>query len=793
MRHSPAPVAQLEEQRPSKPSVAGSNPAGCAYFLLGVVHDVCSFNGAVFLVVIAGIVFRILRMRAFLLLLIGCLVSGSVLHATALEQSVILQAPLSTLVRLSQPVINAPRALAATVVVPPDAPSDLGVGAFVVDQHGQWFQTIRPGTLAPGSHELRFSLGEQDRLLAANNFQAWTPAAAAITTGAGLFFYSASNSRAQLIIRQAQREPTAPEPTSPPLPSLNQLQHPTTIKTGERWELSLLPHPFPQNPFDDREFSLSAEITLPDGTIARVPGFFIQPMELLDRGDRAYSTPAQAGRFALRFRPQQMGPHQIAITAQWGHENAAQIRQYTTSFIASGEAWDDYVRVDKSDPRFFSVHGKWYWPVGPNVRSVNDVRGSNRLRTILTPDRGLFAYDAYLRRLAAHQVNAVEVWMSSWNLALEWNAAWPGFHGVGRYNMKNADKLDRLLDLAWSLGIRINLVLNNHGQASSAFDPEWDNNPYNQTLGGPLKEAVEIFSAPAALEGQARLRRYIVARYADHPAIIGWKLWSEVNLTAGRGTVLRQWHEQASAAWKALDYYQHPVTTHWCGDYKLVDREIAAQPGIDYICIDAYHDNDHLLADLLWRSTMDPTPRRGLAQFGKPVLTTEFGGNWDACPKPQLLAEHLSGPWAALVSGHAGCPMLWWFEWLDQGNYFSPYPAIQRFIAGEDIRGSDARSIVLNATSAHGSLWHRAWSRPGRLLGYVLDHEWGKNGTSAIQHSAVNIQIGSNINPGKIIVAWWDANHGTIIRTDTITHAGGPLIITPPAFTQHIAYKLARE
>lgn len=705
-------------------------------------------------------------------------------------RQVTLQAPLTTLVRLDQPLTTPAHALHAVVTVPADAPTDLGVGVFVVDQHGRWFQGLRPGVLPPGTHTLALPIAGDASLLAMSDRGAWTPATAATTTHAGLFFWSAHASRA--VLRVGDLTIVAPDADASADHRLTDVQHAGSATTGERWTITLRPHPFPANPFDPAEFTLDAVITTPDGAEQRIPGFLDQPMTRRDRGDREVVTPSGSDAFTVRFRPRQAGTHQVRVEARWGGTEGTLVTLPLPPLPVGGQPWDGYVRIDQGDPRFFAIDGELFWPRGPNLRSVYDTRGSERMRTILTPDRGTLAYDAYLKRLAPHGVNAIEVWMSSWNLALEWRSDWPGFFGQGRYNLENAWRLDQVLDLAWAHGMRVNLVLNNHGQASTSADAEWASNPYNRVRGGKVADAAGFFTDPWALSGQANLRRYLVARYADHPAVLGWKLWSEVNLTSGRGQTLRTWHEQAAASFKALDPYGHPVTTHWCGDYNLVDRTIAAQPGIDYLCIDAYHGSDRLLADLLWRSTMDPVPRRGLAQFNKPVLTTEFGGNWDACPEPQMLAEHASGPFAGLVSGHAGSPMLWWFEWLDQGGHVAPYRAISAFIAGEDLRGTGARSIVLGATSDAGTLWCRAWSRPGRMLGYLLDQDWGRRGRDATTHPQAAIEIGTSITAGRMTVEWWDADGGTWNKAVTIDHPGGPLRLQPPAFQRHIAFKLYR-
>ena len=174
------------------------------------------------------------------------------------------------------------------------------------------------------------------------------------------------------------------------------------------------------------------------------------------------------------------------------------------------------------------------------------------------------------------------------------------------------------------------------------------------------------------------------------------------------------------------------------------------------------------------------------------MLTTEFGGNWDACPAEQLAAEHASAPWAGLVSGQAGSPMIWWFEWLDQHEAFAPYRALSAYITGEDLRGGDGRSIALAATSSGGALWARAWVRPGRLLGYVLDSAWGSNGLGEASHPAAEVMVNGAISPGSITVEWWDADRGGLLTTQRIDHPGGDLHLHPPAFARHIAFKMLR-
>ncbi|HYE04709.1 MAG TPA: hypothetical protein VEL07_04230 [Planctomycetota bacterium] len=712
-----------------------------------------------------------------------------------------LRAPLTTIVRAEAPVPDGDGDLVvvADIVVPADAPRDLGVGAFVADQHGRWYQTARPGRIAPGRATLRLALtagarGEPHR-------GAYDAGAQARMASGGLFLWSASPSRALLRIERLVIERTAAAAAA--AHRLEDLRCDgldadgiARGQTGSRWSLTVAASPLPENPYDPERFRLDAVVGEPDGRERRIPGFWHQPMRGVDRGDREQVVPDGAGRYTVRFRPRLPGRHQVRLEATWRDDAATHVaRAPAPDLEVTGRAHDGIARVDAGDPRFFAVDGAFWWPIGINLRSVGDERCRDRLGTRLTPNRGSLSYDAYFDRLAAGGVDAVEIWLCSWNLALEWRGDWPGFQGLGRYSEENAWRLDRVLDAAWARGVRVNLVVTNHGQASERTDREWDHNPYHRAHGGRLDGAAQYFTHPWALAQQDKLRRYLAGRYADHPGLLAWKLWSEVNLTAGEQQAVRTWHETAARRWQELDTYGHPLTTHWSGDFRTPDPAIIAQTGLGFACIDAYHgpldEGGWILAELLFMGMQQPN--RGLARFAKPILVTEFGGNWNACPQPQLVAEHASAAWAAMVSGYGGAPMLWWFEWVDQGERWAPYQAVRRFLAGEDLRGADALAVEPTLSTPFGELWVRAWSRPGRMLGYILDRQWGARGGDAPTRADVRLEIGSSIAAGTIVVEWWDADRGEAIRSDRVDHPGGALAVIAPPFARHLGFKVARQ
>lgn len=719
-------------------------------------------------------------------LLVWCLA----LAVAAVE--VVLTSPLTTVLPLDQDLIG-PRRVALTLTIGDDAPADLGVGVVVRDRDGRWFQVVHPHPLRPGVQQVHFEVRETGGAEA-------HPLPASLRTAdlercdrTAVFLWSAHGSRASIGV---EAEVTALAPESGPgalhdlaLSGFDAASRRCRITCGERWELRVTPTPFPANPFDAEQFRLEAVISGPDGA-RRVLGFADQDIALSDGGDRQIAERHGDSRFALRFRPAQPGTYTIRLEATWA--DGRQVVTELPALEATGTAVDTLVRVDENDPRFFRIGERLWWPVGLNLHSTYDLRSREVLSTTLTPHRGTLVYESLFPRMAAAGIDTCEIWLSSWNLALEWRADWPGYDGMGRYSLGNAARIDRVLDVAWAHGIRVNVVINNHGQASARADREWKDNPWNRANGGPLDTAEQVFEHPAALAGQERMRRYLIARYADHPAVLGWKLWSEVDLTAGKGAPLVRWHDQAAARWLELDPYGHACTTHWCGTYTHVNPDIAALERIGYLCIDAYRGASRdggtwrtmtqLLADSMYDSA------RGLERWKKPLLTTEYGASGKA-PLAMRQVDLRVASFAALVSGHGGAPMTWWWEWIDQNDLWSSFVAVRRVIADEDLRGG--RSVALLAQAGERTLWCRAWVHPGRILGYVVDDVFASTGkTTPI--ASTTITIGSKVEAGRMQLRWLDADTGLETTTHIVEHRGGPLTITAPPFTAHALFTLRR-
>lgn len=724
--------------------------------------------------------------RLLLLLLCG-------LGLTAAE--VRLQGPLATRASIAHP--GTAVRLTATVTVPVDAPADLGCAVWVADRHGRWWQRQLADQLPPGTHSLEADLDGAAPLAPQSHGATWNAGVISELRLAGLTFWTTQTGGSlQVDLSLTALSVTSTDPGRLIVTGLDR----PDVATRQRWQVRAVPEPWPTDPWDPEAFGLGLAISGPGKEVIASAGFHDQPMRAWDRGDREEVQPWGRAAFAVRTRATVPGRWEASLNARWasGATASAELPPLT----ASGTAGDGISRVDTADPRFFSADGQLVWPIGLNIHTVWDLRGVERTGSRLTPDRGSLSWRAWFDRLHASGATACEIWLSSWNLALEWRGDWWPWRGLGRISEERAWQLDRVLELAEERGIRINLVVNNHGQASQRTDREWDNNPANRANGGWLDDAAQWFDDPRALAAQERSRRHLIARYADSPAILGWKLWSEVNLTelghlSGQGDarareLMSTWHAKACARWAALDPWRHPTTTHWAGNYHSPDRAVAALPGLGYVCIDAYHGPDGPpVWSWLCRSTRDPasSANDGLAYLAKPILVTEYGGNWDAAPEPLLEVALAVGPWVGLVSGHAGTPMLWWHEWIDQGARFGQYRAIARFLAGEDLRGPRRRCIVIDAGPG---IWGRAWAGPGSMLGHLIDQDWGRVGGAGQERPAGQVNLGEGVAAGALQLAWWDADTGMELTRTRIEHPGGRLTVTAPAFRRHLAFKAWR-
>lgn len=710
-----------------------------------------------------------------------------------LPRTVILDGPLGAVVATTATATGAGRLVAEFAIAAGDG--GLFATPFVRWHDGRWFQGQTSGPLAAGRWRLDSDLTATGLVGLAPGLIADTFARSRATT-IGLALAGPGRKPRRVVVERLDLDPHPPHPPAPKAYRLH-LVDPDDPRsgaaTGQPWRLRFRPEPWPSRPYDPNDFRADLVIERADGSTVRLPAFHHQPHRLIDRGDREVAEAVGGAAFEIRWRPRLPGTHRLTLEATW--ENQTTRSTTLGDLVVAGDPWDEMVRLHPDDPRFLAlVHpltgsATTWWPIGVNLHSVFDARGRDRIGHRLTPQRGAHAYRERLARFAAAGVDLVEIWMSSWNLGLEWRGDWPGYHGLAGYNEANAARLDAVLDACQALGIRVILVVRNHMQGRNGDN--FRHNPWARERGGPLDRPNQLFADPRAAAGDARRRRYLVGRWAAHPAVAAWKLWSEVNLTTSKAEDRRAWHRAAAADWKALDPYHHLVTTHFSSTGDRVDRELVADDGIDLVLFNNYHHDDRSPAEQLWTAT---NGNRGAGRIGKPVLCTEYGGSWRASSRAVLTMDLRVAGWLGLVCGHAGTPLNWWHEWIDLENRFAPYRAIRGFMATEDPADPIARAARLEARSGSGrTLWAAGWLRPGHLLAYLVDHEWTRGGGPAPEIADAVLRIGNQVGRGRLALEWWDADRGQVLATSIQEHPGGRLEFPVPPFRAHLALKLHRD
>src|SRR4051812_18996738 len=98
------------------------------------------------------------------------LLAASVEAAVEIE----LRSPLTTMVKMPAHSSAQEKVVSATIVVPADAPPDLGVGVFLRDQHGRWYQRCYPNRLVSGTNKVQIRIDAAEAPIAENHRADWS-------------------------------------------------------------------------------------------------------------------------------------------------------------------------------------------------------------------------------------------------------------------------------------------------------------------------------------------------------------------------------------------------------------------------------------------------------------------------------------------------------------------------------------------------------------------------------------------------------------------------------------------
>ncbi|MBN1673570.1 MAG: DUF5060 domain-containing protein [Kiritimatiellae bacterium] len=690
-------------------------------------------------------------------------------------------------------------ALEFDLSLPPDAPARTQVLVFVKDWDEFWYQVLLPGYLAPG----KLTSFTVDTSPTARGWEprghksAWHLRALLQPEQVGIRVFADTPYRGTCRLHSVTGV-LAPPPDTPPAIRNVRLSH-TAIPSFEMIEITFeLPDRYP-DPFDAAQVSAAAVFETPDGRAVRVDAFYGQDYyrERSDTGQQLLPEGPPAWR--VRFTPDRPGEYRYTLRVRdacgegtWGPGTVR----------ATAPRNPGFVRVSARDPRCFEFdNGAYFFPIGHNVRSPYDERMDRQFPWAKRWPRDSTSYAQYFQTMREHGETMAEVWCAPWSLGLEWNPKWRGYHGIGQFNLMHAWELDQVLAQAERSGLYVNLVIHNHGKFSTYSDKSWEHNPFYTANGGYLRNPEDYFSDSRALDSFRKLMRYTVARWGHSTRVFAWELWSELDLTGSdrkkkcyKNPEVVEWHRIMGQYVKEIDPYDHMVSSHVCGSYKNQNTNIVALAEMDMAPVDAYHnDMQALYIVTLMEETVDYN-----AEFGKPVLITEFGGTSKGATVRNLECALHAALWSATCLPMGGTPLFWWWQLIEEENFYPKYRAVARFMAREDRRDPALRTVkpVLRDTSAGTAAGFAA-----RLL---TNREWGLGWICRVTDfervdpagpaaaSGLTLDV-TDLADGEARVEFWDTREGTVIASSRQTIAGGVLRVDVPAFARDIAFKIKRD
>ena len=274
--------------------------------------------------------------------------------------------------------------------------------------------------------------------------------------------------------------------------------------------------------------------------------------------------------------------------------------------------------------------------------------------------------------MAANNANFIRLWQCAWGLGIEWSGT--PYEGLKKYSQVNSFYTDKLLDECKAKDIYMMLCINHHGMVSSTVNPNWNENPYKSTNGGPCVNTWDYFINATAKALHKNRLRYIVARWGYSRNIMSWELFNEVEWTdqfSTYKTQIKDWHQEMAQYLKEKDPLKHLVTTSYAHD----DQDPATWnlPEMDFTQTHYYNSAANVETVLVGGI------KNYLANFNKPTYTGEFGINASSSNLSTIdpNGTHIhNSVWATLFGGGMGAGSSWWWDtYIEPRNLYTHYKA----------------------------------------------------------------------------------------------------------------------
>ncbi len=527
--------------------------------------------------------------------------------------------------------------------------------------------------------------------------------------------------------------------------------------------------------------------TAPGGATAALAPFLHQSFraEALP-GARERLVAAGPKHLRVRARPQAEGVHRWDLRLDGRHLAGGAVA------VGPGRP-PGFVHIDPARPRWFrEPDGRTFEPVGWVVAYPVDRPYGHDYRPYLEPDQGLDGMLRQVDAVADGGGTALRLWLCDWWGGLEWSAEQDAYLGVGRWNLRHAWQVDRVLERCAERGIRVLFTHYNHVRLSQGYS--WPSHPYRAFL----KRPGDYWRDPRAAAASDAVLAAAAARWAGDPTVFAWDHMSETDLVAHGAWPAAKTHiRERLERLRAADPWRRPAGNHVC--IHTHDPAFLRSSALDYVTSNAYPMVAGAGPD---QADAVSGFARTWADAAKPVLIAEYGGHWAGDPIPAMGTALHAGLWAGLGSPLAGAPMGWFWNAIAGEGWGPAWGAAAAFAAGDDPAAEDsaergfwrARPVVMDGAPAErlakpyqvGSAFRR------RLI--LLDPATTARREREAPPTAAATARVDGLHPGRWRIERWDGIARRPVAVDAAeVGADGELAVAVPPFRGVCALRLAHD
>jgi hypothetical protein len=417
------------------------------------------------------------------------------------------------------------------------------------------------------------------------------------------------------------------------------------------------------NPFDPSDISVNVRVDGPNKKGFNIPAYFTidQTRKLTD--GKEVITPTGKPSWRAKITLRETGIHQISAIVK--DRNGSSLTDAINLNGLESEK-SGFVSISSKDIRYFlTSEGKSFYPLGTNV--------------CWGGDQGTFNYDNWIPKYADQGCNVFRVWLSPYwaTFGLEQTGNARDGKGLGVYSLENLSKLDHVLDLARSRGMKVKLCIESYNIIRDKdASPSWEEGPHSIANGGVLHTPSEFWESNDMDRIFMAKLRYLVARYSADPAVFAWEFFNEADLSRDFPVdKAKEWHQRMAKELRLLDPYKHLITTSFSDSMGV--KEIDLLSDIDYIQTHNYNSPDVISQVAIQQS------RKG--SWGKPHYVGEIGAD-SAGPRreddPTGIQIH-DPMWISIAMGSSGVAQSWWWDNLIEPNNLYPlFGAASKFLDG---------------------------------------------------------------------------------------------------------------